>query len=96
MQNSEWTIVFSEDAAVDVRSLDAQIRRRVRDKLEWLAPVADQVRLEPLAADLAGLFKLRIGDWRVILSRHEERRRLVVQAVAHRRHVYKIMKGRNK
>ncbi len=89
-----WEVVFDEQALDDLRGLDAAIRRRVRTKLEWLAERADQVRLDPLRAGLAGLFKLRVGDWRLVLGRDEERRLMVVHAIAHRRHVYKIAGGR--
>jgi mRNA interferase RelE/StbE len=89
-----WEVAFDEQALDDLRGLDAAVRHRVRKKLEWLAERADQVRLDPLRDELAGLFKLRVGDWRLVLGRDEERRLVVVHAIAHRRHIYKIAGGR--
>ncbi len=78
----------------DLRDLDPTVRRRIKEKLEWLAAAAGQVRLEPLTADLAGVFKLRVGDWRVVLARYDDRRQLVVHVVAHRREVYRVARMR--
>lgn len=89
-----WEIVVWEQALDDLRGLDPAVLRRVRRKLEWLAAEVEQVRLEPLRANLAGFFKLRVGDWRVVFARQEELRQLVILAVAHRRHVYRVADGR--
>lgn len=94
MSEARWTVVFDAQAVDDLHKLDTPVRRQVRKKLDWLKERAGEVRLEPLAADLAGLFKLRVGSWRVILRRYETRRVLVVHVVAHRRHVYKIASAR--
>ncbi|WP_197738549.1 type II toxin-antitoxin system RelE family toxin [Rhodothermus marinus] len=54
-------------AVEDLERLDRAIARRVVRRLEWLAEHLEQLRLEPLQGDLAGLYKLRVGDYRVIL-----------------------------
>ncbi len=40
--------------------------RRIVQRINWLAANWDAVRLEALTGDLAGLYKLRVGDYRVI------------------------------
>lgn len=89
-----WKLVFDERAADDLVDLDPAIRRRIRKKLEWLANRLEQVKLEPLRADLSGFSKQRVSDWRVVFRPDEKGRRLVVVAIAHRRHVYKIATSR--
>lgn len=94
MSGKIWSLRFDPQAVDDLRALDPPIRRRVQTKLAWLAERLEEVRLEPLHADLAGLLKLRVGDWRVVMARYEERRLLVVHVVAHRSEVYKIARKR--
>jgi mRNA interferase RelE/StbE len=78
------------DAAVkDLRKLDPPIARRVLRSLERLAERFEDVDPQPLSGDLSGLFKLRIGSYRLIYEAIHESRLLVVHAVAHRRDVYR-------
>ena len=63
-----------EEAIGDLRRLEARIARRILVRLRWLARNFDDIRPNALAADLAGLFKLRVGDYRAIYEvLHEER-----------------------
>lgn len=48
----------------------------------------ERVTLEPLAGDLKGTFKLRVGDWRVIFTVEDEN--AVIQFIGHRREIYEI------
>jgi mRNA interferase RelE/StbE len=41
-----------------------------------------------LTGPLAGLRRYRIGDWRVLFTIDEERSRVLVLSIAHRREVY--------
>ncbi len=78
-----------ESAVRDLQNLDAQIARRILARLRWLAENFDHLRPEALAGDLAGLFKLRVGDYRVIYEVLSEDRVLVVHMIGHRRDVYR-------
>ena len=57
-------------------------------KLSWLAENFESVKLEPLTGPLAGLFKLRVGDYRVIYQADREKKVLTVRLVGHRREIY--------
>lgn len=48
----------------------------------------ERVTLEPLAGDLKGTFKLRVGDWRVVFT--VEDGTVVIQFIGHRREIYKV------
>jgi mRNA interferase RelE/StbE len=54
------------EAIRDLGQLDTSIARRVRKRLRWLCSSLDSVTPEPLTGKLAGLFKLRVGDYRVL------------------------------
>ncbi|WP_365973399.1 type II toxin-antitoxin system RelE/ParE family toxin [Moorena sp. SIO4G3] len=43
---------------------------------------------QALSANLSGLFKLRIGDYRVIYSFDNEAKCITIHKVAHRRDIY--------
>ena len=39
---------------------------RVVQRIKWLAENLDSIKPKPLIGDLAGLYKLREGDYRII------------------------------
>lgn len=75
-------------AADELGSLDRAVAERIDRRLRWLAEHFPQVRPEPLSGDLRGLFKLRVGSYRVAYSVDHSRRVLVVHLVGHRSDVY--------
>lgn len=58
-------------------------------RINWLASNLDTIRPEVLSGDLAGFFKLRVGDYRVIYEILGAEQILLVHAVGHRREVYR-------
>lgn len=82
--NIEWT----ENALRDLDKIDRQIVERILKKTSWLSAHFYNIIPECLSGDLTGAFKLRIGDWRLIYT-IEDNKTLVIQAVGHRRDVYK-------
>jgi mRNA interferase RelE/StbE len=80
----EWT----EDAADDLEKTDRPIVKRILKKITWLSRHFDNIIPETLSADLSGSFKLRVGDWRVVYTIEDDH--IVIQAVGHRREIYKF------
>jgi mRNA interferase RelE/StbE len=54
-----------------------------------LAEHLGNVRPEPLAGDLEGLYKLRVGDYRIIYQILHDEHSIVIHAIGHRRDVYR-------
>ena len=52
-------VTFSPHALKDIKNLDLVVRRRVAQKIEDIQ--ADRARLEPLAGELSGLWKVYVG-----------------------------------
>ena len=48
--------------------MDPPVARRIADRIRWLAEHFEEITPEPLTGDLAGLFKCREGDYRVIYN----------------------------
>jgi mRNA interferase RelE/StbE len=58
----EWT----EKAIADLEKLDRLISRRIIRKVTWFAKNFEKITPEPLSGGLKGMFKMRVGDWRVV------------------------------
>ncbi|MHB1661383.1 MAG: type II toxin-antitoxin system RelE family toxin [bacterium] len=82
MHNAEWT----ENALEDLGRLDKPVAKRILNKISWFSEHFDNIIPQSLSGDLAGVYKFRIGDWRVIYTIEEES--IVIQAVGHRREIY--------
>ena len=84
MPKVEW----DEEALDDLEKIDRPIVKRILHKISWFSKYFDAVTPEPLSADMSGLFKLRVGDWRVIYEIGKDV--IVIRAVGHRRDIYKL------
>ena len=82
-------IALTRKAETDLRRLDSAIARRVIAKLQWLAENVEAIKHEVLTGSLQGLFKLRVGDYRILYTCEALNRRIVVHFIRHRREVYK-------
>lgn len=86
-----WTVEIGEPAERQLRKLDPAVRRRI---LDWLADRIEGCKNprhfgEPLKGGRAGLWRYRIGDWRVICDIRDERVVVLVLAIGHRREIYR-------
>jgi mRNA interferase RelE/StbE len=61
----------------------------VLKKVRWLAENFELITPEALTGQWQGVFKLRVGDYRVIYTSDLEKQQIVVRFVRHRREVYK-------
>ncbi len=84
-----YNVEFTSQALEDLSRLDAAIARRIAEKIQWLAEHFDQIQAETLTGRFAGLFKLRVGDWRVLYTTDPAQRIITVHVIAHRSKVYK-------
>jgi mRNA interferase RelE/StbE len=86
--SAPWTVVATRSANHDLKQLDPQVRKRVKDRLAELATSPHdcagvrQLKGRPQA-------RLRVGDWRVIFETNVKRHEVVVHRVGHRRDVYR-------
>lgn len=85
-----WKIEYDEKAARDILKIDRQAAKRIKKYFdERIATGEDPRRFgEALAENLAGLWKYRIGDYRVIVEIQDERIVVLVLRVGHRSKVY--------
>ncbi len=86
-----WRIEFDAATADDIRRLDRVVQRRVLTYLkERLASTKNPRNFgKPLKGDKKGMWRYRVGDYRIICHIEDAQLVVVVLHVSHRRKVYK-------
>lgn len=87
-----WTIEYDASARKDLSRLDKQIARRIVTFLhDRVAPLEDPRSIgQPLqGSEFSGLWRYRVGDYRLICEIQESRIVVLVLHVGHRREIYR-------
>ena len=78
------------DAATrELARLDKPLARRIMERITWLATNLDTISPEALTGELAGFYKLRVGDYRVIYENLHAEQTLMIHAIGHRTEIYR-------
>ena len=85
-----YHIEFSPEARQDLAQLDKVVAERILRKLRWLSENFDILTPETLSGEWKGLFKLRVGSYRVIYAVNYKEQLLTIHLVGHRRDIYKV------
>lgn len=86
-----YRVNFTSEAAKNLASLDKSIAQRILKRLRRFASNFDAISPEPLKAQWGGMFKLRVGDYRVLYTFSKTPNKIItVHRIKHRREVYKI------
>ena len=85
-----YDVGFTPDGDSDLAHLDTAMAQRVLKKLRWLAENFDAIKPEALTGQWGGMFKLVVGDYRVLYTFDKTTQNVVVHFVKHRREVYKM------
>lgn len=85
-----WAYKFDERALKELRKLGPQAQRDILAYLdERVAGDADPRRFgKGLKADLAGLWRYRVGDYRILCQIQDSVLVVLVVSVGHRKNVY--------
>ena len=84
-----WRIDFTRNADKAMRKLDKGVAARVFDELDEIAKLEDpRSRGKALTGNLAGVWRYRVGDYRILCDINDGRLVILVVDVAHRREVY--------
>jgi mRNA interferase RelE/StbE len=89
--NKIWTIEIARTPEKQIKKLDRQaqesIVRFLRDRLQ---PSANPRQWgKPLQGDKGGLWRYRVGDYRLVCAIQDERITVLVLRVGHRKNVYR-------
>ena len=85
-----WTVEFDESAARELRRLDKQIQQEILNYFRQRIATDEDPRrfVKPLARDLAGLWRYRVRDYRMICNIEDDKLIVLVVRVSHRKDVY--------
>jgi len=86
-----WSVEITDHAERQLRKLDTQVRRRILDWLDERIEGCKNPRHfgEALKGGRAGLWRYRVGDYRIICEIRDRRLVVLALAVGHRREVYR-------
>lgn len=85
-----WRIEFTKNADRVMRKLDKRIAARVFDELDEIAELEDpRSRGKALTGSLVGVWRYRVGDYRILCDINDGRLVILVVDVAHRSEIYK-------
>ena len=81
-----FEIVFSDKASKQLGKLDKSIQKRIMNSLDRIR-IRPEAYLTKLVDDIG--YKLRVGDYRVIVDLDRGKLLILVIKVGHRRNIYK-------
>ena len=86
-----WRVEFEPRALQELRKLDRQMQTRIIRFLEQRISHGTDPRSsgKPLRGEKAGLWRYRIGDYRIVCEIRDKNLVVIVVRVAHRREVYR-------
>jgi mRNA interferase RelE/StbE len=86
-----WTIDYTHTAKTQLRKLDKQTARRILDFLDERVADREDPRStgKALTGPMGGLWRYRIGDFRVICDIQDGALRILVVQIGNRRDIYR-------
>lgn len=80
---------YEPEAWEDLISLPRQIQSRIIKKIDWLSANFDNITPLELTGNLAGFYKLRVGDYRSIYEiNNTEEQIIIIIRIGHRSNIY--------
>lgn len=84
-----WTVRYGPQIPKDLKRLDRSVRTRILDYLDEVAELPDpHQRGKALTGKLSGLWRYRVGDYRVVADIDGDQMVILAINIAHRSHVY--------
>jgi len=85
-----YRIEFNPQAIEDLKGISTKVQPQILKEVNWLGLNFEQVQPKGLAENLAGFYKLRVGDYRVLYEIDEELEVVAIARVGHRRDIYDL------
>ena len=85
-----WKVEYDEKATRELLKLDKQTAKRIKKYLDERIATDENPRRfgEALAENLTGLWRYRVGDYRIVVEIHDDVVAVLVLQIGHRRKVY--------
>lgn len=83
-----WTIEFTVSAQKEFRALDHATQKRMMRYLEERVAPNPRVYGIAMSGDKAGMWRYRVGDYRIVVEQYKEILKVMIIRVGHRKDVY--------
>ena len=85
-----YRLLFLKEAVEEFKRLDKAVQQIIKEKLELLAqkPQALRNNIKPLKGKYKGLYRLRVGNYRIIYKVDNDQLIILVIRIGHRGNVY--------
>ena len=86
-----WTIEFDDKARKELRKLDKPIQKEILKYLREKIATTESPKQygKALSSNLAGLWRYRVRDYRIICNIEDDRLTVLVVRLAHRKEIYR-------
>jgi mRNA interferase RelE/StbE len=92
-----WTIKIDKDVQRSMKKLDKQIAKRITTKLREISQLENpRQQGKGLTGNLSGLWRYRVGDYRIVADIEDNVLVILVVDIEHRSKVYKRKKNTKK
>jgi mRNA interferase RelE/StbE len=88
-KSKTWIIEYAHSAYEEITALDGAVKKLIKKAIEDKLMVDPLKFGSPLRRNLAGLFKLRVGNYRIIYQIKNNEVIVLIVAIGHRSRVYK-------
>lgn len=79
-----YRLAYRPAVLQDLAQVDKPMAQRLLDKTKWIASNIDNLRHDPIAADLPNLSKYAVGDWRIFYSIDRTEQIVDIHRILHR------------
>lgn len=84
------TILYTRTAKKQLARLDRSIQAQIKGFLDRLGTSSNpRMSGKPLVGDKAGLWRYRVGDYRLVCDIQDDKILVTILRIAHRREVYR-------
>ncbi len=85
-----YKLEFLKEAYEEFKKLDRSVQKIIKQKLELLAENPERLRnnIKPLKGKYKGLYRLRVGNYRVIYLQDREKLIILIIRIGHRGEIY--------
>ena len=84
-----YQVIILPNAFEDLAKIDKTVAKRITDKITWLSENIENVTPLSLKGDFSGLYKLKVGDWRIIYDIDQKKKVITVHKIGHRKEIYR-------
>ena len=83
-----YEIVYAKSIKNDIKKIDKQYHKKIKEEIEKLKYFPDISQIRRLHSHPLADFRLRIGNFRVLFDVDEEKKKIYILKIGHRKEVY--------